>query len=149
MTALISTKGPISSIVTVQLDGREDWVIAQRQALLAWTGHTLSLKPQYNVKLGLAHWGNTFITGRGLVALAGSGQIYQVQLKAGETYIAHPRYELITKICLDMLTHSSVMSSHTLRPLHRFPFDSDPPSCCSRYPTLDLGRCYKTSNSSV
>lgn len=30
------------------------------------------------------------MTGRGLLALAGSGQIYQIQLKAGETYIAHP-----------------------------------------------------------
>ncbi|KAL1595229.1 Altered inheritance of mitochondria protein 24, mitochondrial [Paraconiothyrium brasiliense] len=90
VTALISTKSPISSIVTVHLDGRQDWIISQRQALLAWTGQTLSLKPQYNAKLGLAHWGNTYITGRGLLALAGSGQIYQVQLKAGESYVAHP-----------------------------------------------------------
>ncbi|KAF2195124.1 hypothetical protein K469DRAFT_681479 [Zopfia rhizophila CBS 207.26] len=90
ITALISTKSPISSIVTVHLDGRRDWLIAQRQALLAWTGHTLSLKAKYNVKLSLAHWGNTYVTGRGLLALAGSGQIYQVQLKAGESYVAHP-----------------------------------------------------------
>ncbi|KAF2786069.1 hypothetical protein K505DRAFT_368546 [Melanomma pulvis-pyrius CBS 109.77] len=90
ITALLSTKSPISSIVTVQLDGREDWLISQRQALLAWTGHTLSLKPTYNVKLGFAHWGNTYVTGRGLLALVGSGQIYQVQLKAGESYVAHP-----------------------------------------------------------
>ncbi|KAF1848318.1 uncharacterized protein K460DRAFT_364289 [Cucurbitaria berberidis CBS 394.84] len=90
VTALISTKSPISSIVSVNLDGRQDWIISQRQALLAWTGHTLSLKPQYNAKLGIAHWGNTYITGRGLLALAGSGQIYQVQVKAGESYVAHP-----------------------------------------------------------
>ncbi|KAF2269156.1 hypothetical protein CC78DRAFT_529406 [Lojkania enalia] len=90
ITALISTKSQISSIVTVQLDGRQDWQIAQRQALLAWTGNSLSVKPRYNFKLGVAHWGNSLVTGRGLVALAGSGQIYQVQLKAGETYVAHP-----------------------------------------------------------
>ncbi|KAF1940737.1 hypothetical protein EJ02DRAFT_445297 [Clathrospora elynae] len=90
VTALVSTKSPISSIVSVNMDGRDDWVISQRQALLAWTGHTLSLKPQYNVKLGVAHWGNTYITGRGLIALAGSGQIYQIQVKAGESYVAHP-----------------------------------------------------------
>lgn len=90
VTALLSTQSPISSIVTVHLDGRQDWIISQRQALLAWTGQTLSLKPQYNAKLGLAHWGNTYVTGRGLLALAGSGQIYQVQLKAGESYVAHP-----------------------------------------------------------
>lgn len=92
VTALVSTKSPISSIVSVNMDGRDDWIVSQRQALLAWTGHTLKLKPQYNVKLGLAHWGNTYITGRGLLALAGSGQIYQVQVKAGESYVAHPRY---------------------------------------------------------
>lgn len=91
VTALVSTKAPISSIVSVNLDGRQDWVVAQRQALLAWAGHTLSLRPQYNVKLGIAHWGNTYVTGRGLLALAGSGQIYQVQIKAGESYVAHPR----------------------------------------------------------
>ncbi|KAH9864559.1 hypothetical protein J1614_010494 [Plenodomus biglobosus] len=90
VTALISTKSPISSIVSVNLDGRQDWLISQRQALLAWTGHTLTLKPQYNAKLGFAHWGNTYITGRGLMALAGSGQIYQVQIKEGESYVAHP-----------------------------------------------------------
>ena len=92
VTALICTKSPISSIVSVNLDGRQDWLISQRQALLAWTGHSLTLKPQYNAKLGLAHWGNTYVTGRGLMALAGSGQIYQVQIKEGETYVAHPRH---------------------------------------------------------
>lgn len=40
---------------------------------------------------GLAHWGSSTLTGRGLVALSGSGQIYQVSLKAGEEYVAHPR----------------------------------------------------------
>lgn len=92
ITALISTKTPISSIVTVQLDGREDWVISQRQALLAWSGVAMQLKPQYNFKLGVAHWGNTYVTGRGLMALTGGGQIYQVQLKTGESYVAHPRW---------------------------------------------------------
>ena len=96
VTALVSTKAPISSIVSVNMDGRDDWIVSQRNALLAWTGHTLKLKPQYNVKLGLAHWGNTYITGRGLLALVGSGQIYQVQVKAGESYVAHPR-------CVEMI----------------------------------------------
>jgi hypothetical protein len=40
--------------------------------------------------MSLAHWGNTEVTGRGLVALAGPGQIYQVTLKPGEEYVAHP-----------------------------------------------------------
>ena len=37
-------------------------------------------------------WGNSKVTGRGLLALAGKGQIYSIDLKAGEQYIVHPRY---------------------------------------------------------
>jgi hypothetical protein len=40
--------------------------------------------------MSIAHWGNSQVTGRGLVALAGPGQVYQVTLKAGEEYVAHP-----------------------------------------------------------
>jgi len=65
-------------------------MIAQRKALLAWTGHTLSVSPTVNTKLGLAHWGNTEVTGRGLVALAGPGQLYEINLRAGEEYVAYP-----------------------------------------------------------
>jgi uncharacterized protein (AIM24 family) len=65
-------------------------MVTQRKALLAWTGHTLAVSPTINRGMSLAHWGNTKITGRGLVALAGPGQVYQVMLKAGEEYVAHP-----------------------------------------------------------
>ncbi|KAI9797996.1 MAG: Altered inheritance of mitochondria protein 24, mitochondrial, partial [Piccolia ochrophora] len=36
------------------------------------------------------HWGNTECAGRGLLALAGQGQIYEIVLKAEEEYIVHP-----------------------------------------------------------
>ncbi|PQE32415.1 Altered inheritance of mitochondria mitochondrial protein [Rutstroemia sp. NJR-2017a WRK4] len=88
--ALISTKSPITSMEVLHLDGREDWMIAQRNALLAWTGHRLNVSPTINRSLSIAHWGNTQITGRGLVALAGAGRIYEVTLKAGEEFVAHP-----------------------------------------------------------
>ncbi len=65
-------------------------MVAQRKALLAWTGHTLSVSPAVNRGMSLAHWGNSEITGRGLVALAGPGQVYQINLRAGEEYVAHP-----------------------------------------------------------
>lgn len=65
-------------------------MVTQRRALLAWTGHTISVSPTVNRSLSLAHWGNSQITGRGLVALAGPGQIYQITLKPGEEYVAHP-----------------------------------------------------------
>ncbi len=65
-------------------------MVAQRKALLAWTGHTLSVSPRLSQGMSIAHWGNSYITGRGLVALAGPGQIYQITLRAGEEYVAHP-----------------------------------------------------------
>ncbi|KAF8866221.1 hypothetical protein BDZ45DRAFT_710836 [Acephala macrosclerotiorum] len=90
ITALISTKSPITSFTVLHLNGTVDWMVAQRKALLAWTGHTLSVTPTMNTKMSLAHWGNSEVSGRGLVALAGPGQIYQVNLRAGEEYVAHP-----------------------------------------------------------
>ena len=50
-TALISTKSKITSLVVVHLDGRLDWMVAQRDALLAWTGHNLSISPRVNTKM--------------------------------------------------------------------------------------------------
>lgn len=40
----------------------------------------------------LAHWGNSEITGRGLVALVGKGQVYSIDLEAGERYVILPRF---------------------------------------------------------
>ncbi|KAA8566084.1 hypothetical protein MFRU_039g00300 [Monilinia fructicola] len=88
--ALVSTKSPITSMEVLHLDGREDWMITQRNALLAWTGHRLSVSPTLNRSMSVAHWGNTQITGRGLVALAGTGRIYEISLKEGEEFVAHP-----------------------------------------------------------
>jgi len=50
-TALIATKSAITSMVIVHLDGRLDWMVTQRNALLAWTGHTLSLTPRVNTSM--------------------------------------------------------------------------------------------------
>ena len=91
VTALIATKSPLTSFAVVHLDGTVDWMVAQRKALLAWTGYTMSVKPTINTKLSLAHWGNSEVAGRGLVALAGQGQVYQVSLQPGEEFLAHPR----------------------------------------------------------
>ena len=90
ITALISTKSPLTSFHVLHLNGTVDWMVAQRKALLAWTGHSLSVSPTTNTRMNLAHWGNTEVTGRGLVALAGPGQIYEINLRAGEEYVAYP-----------------------------------------------------------
>lgn len=90
VTALISVRSPNTSFAVVNLNGSVDWMVAQRRALLAWTGRSLSIKPTINTSLSLSHWGSSEITGRGLMALVGNGQIYSVELKNGEQYIAHP-----------------------------------------------------------
>ncbi|KAL2216167.1 altered inheritance of mitochondria protein 24, mitochondrial [Thermoascus aurantiacus ATCC 26904] len=90
VTALISVRSPVTSFAVVQLTGAVDWMVTQRKALLAWTGHALSIRPTINMNLSMVHWGNSEVRGRGLLALVGSGQIYSIELKAGEQYIAHP-----------------------------------------------------------
>lgn len=65
-------------------------MVSQRNALLAWTGHTLTLSSRVQRGLALAHWGSTNLTGRGLAALSAPGQIYQLTLSEGEEFVAHP-----------------------------------------------------------
>lgn len=51
VTALISSRSNYSSFATIHLDGTVDWMIAQRNALLCWTGQTISLSPRMNTRL--------------------------------------------------------------------------------------------------
>jgi hypothetical protein len=44
-----------------------------------------------NTRQSLAYWGNSHITGRGLVSLVGKGQVYQINLSANEDYVVHPK----------------------------------------------------------
>ncbi|ORY60863.1 mitochondrial biogenesis AIM24-domain-containing protein [Pseudomassariella vexata] len=90
LTALISTKSPTTTFMVLHLDGTTDWMVAQRSALLAWTGHTLSVTPRIQRRLPLAHWGSSELTGRGLAALSAPGHIYQMTLGEGEEFVAHP-----------------------------------------------------------
>ncbi|KAI1321420.1 mitochondrial biogenesis AIM24-domain-containing protein, partial [Xylariaceae sp. FL0255] len=90
LTAIISTKSPTTTFSVLHLDGTTDWIVAQRQALLAWTGHTLSITPRLQRHLPLAHWGSSELTGRGLAALSAPGHIYQLTLSDGEEFVAHP-----------------------------------------------------------
>jgi uncharacterized protein (AIM24 family) len=92
VTALIATKSPTTTFSVLHLDGTTDWMVGQRNALLAWTGHTLSPTPRVNVGLSLAHWGSTHLTGRGLAALSSPGQTYQLTLGEGEDFVVHPSH---------------------------------------------------------
>lgn len=91
---LISSKSPLTSFCVLHLDGTTDWRLSQRKALLAWTGTTLSITPTITSTLSVASWGSSTATGRGLLALVGTGQIYSLQLGPGESYIAHPSHVL-------------------------------------------------------
>ncbi|KAL0634573.1 Altered inheritance of mitochondria protein 24, mitochondrial [Maublancomyces gigas] len=92
LTCLISTNTPNTTFGVIELDGKVDWMLTQHDALLAWTGHSISSRPTISHKMSksLAHWGNSKLTGRGLVALIGRGQIYQVTLNPGEEFVVHP-----------------------------------------------------------
>lgn len=90
ITALISTKAATTSFSVVHLDGTTDWMVSQRNALLAWTGHTLTPSSRLQSGLSLAHWGSTHLTGRGVAALSAPGQIYKLTLAEGEEFVAHP-----------------------------------------------------------
>ncbi|KAI0550980.1 mitochondrial biogenesis AIM24-domain-containing protein [Xylaria curta] len=90
LTALISTKSPTTTFSVLHLDGTTDWIVSQRKALLAWTGHTLAVTPRIRRQLPLAHWGSSELTGRGLAALSAPGHIYQLTLADGEEFVAHP-----------------------------------------------------------
>ncbi|KAK8113784.1 Altered inheritance 24 [Apiospora kogelbergensis] len=90
ITALISTKSPTTTFTVLHLDGTTDWMVAQRSALLAWTGHTLTVTPRIQHKLPLANWGSSELSGRGLAALSAPGHTYQLTLGEGEEFVAHP-----------------------------------------------------------
>ncbi|KAI0165374.1 mitochondrial biogenesis AIM24-domain-containing protein [Hypoxylon sp. FL1284] len=92
LTALISTKSATTTFSVLHLDGRTDWMVAQRSALLAWTGHTLTVTPRVQHRLPVAHWGASELTGRGLAALSAPGRIYQLTLADGEEFVAHPAH---------------------------------------------------------
>lgn len=51
VTALVSVRSPTTSFAVVNLNGSVDWIVAQRRALLAWTGRSLSIKPTINTNL--------------------------------------------------------------------------------------------------
>ena len=38
----------------------------------------------------LSHWGNTLVSGRGLLTLSGKGLIHQIHLKTTDEYVVHP-----------------------------------------------------------
>ncbi|TLS31520.1 hypothetical protein PpBr36_03925, partial [Pyricularia pennisetigena] len=92
ITALIGTASPNTTFSILHLDGTTDWMVTQRNALLAWTGHTLVPSPRIQRGLSLAHWGSTHLTGRGLAALSSPGQVYQVSLAEGEEIVLHPSH---------------------------------------------------------
>ncbi|KAK4141442.1 mitochondrial biogenesis AIM24-domain-containing protein [Dichotomopilus funicola] len=92
ITAIIATKSPNTTFSVLRLDGTIDWIVSQRNALLAWTGHTLTPSPRIHHGLSVAHWGNTHLTGRGLAALSSPGQIHELTLAEGEEIVLHPSH---------------------------------------------------------
>jgi hypothetical protein len=46
VSVTIATKTHLDSFVIVRLDGRIDWIVTQRNALVAWTGPLLTPRPK-------------------------------------------------------------------------------------------------------
>lgn len=92
LTALISTKSRHTTFAVLRLDGTTDWVVSQRNALLAWTGYTLAVTPRLQHHLPFYRWGSSELTGRGLAALSAPGQMHQLILGDGEEFVAHPSH---------------------------------------------------------
>lgn len=93
LTLLLSTNAARSAFVVLSLDGRVDWRILRRSALVAWSGsgQSLAIKPSFDPSIpGLANWSSQLITGRGLVALTAAGGAYETKLSGGEDFLAHP-----------------------------------------------------------
>src|SRR6266699_6982083 len=67
-------------------------MVTQRNALLAWTGHSLTISPHAQRGLSMSHWGSSRLTGRGLAALVAPGHVYQVRLADGEELVVHPSH---------------------------------------------------------
>ena len=75
LTCLLATNTPHTTFCVLTLDGSAAWTLAQPAALLAWSGHGLAVRP-------------AAVAGRGLVALAGRGNVYRVVLQPGEEFLA-------------------------------------------------------------
>lgn len=48
---LVATKAPHTSFAVIHLDGRVDWRVAQRNGVVAWTGHTLGVSASVNAQV--------------------------------------------------------------------------------------------------
>lgn len=86
ITLLLGVKTQEPYYATVPVSREYNWIIAQRKALLGWTGN-LSVAPYSRFKL----WGNVEISGnQGQVALAGEGGIFQVEVQKDQTFMVNP-----------------------------------------------------------
>ncbi|RVD80860.1 uncharacterized protein DFL_008747 [Arthrobotrys flagrans] len=101
LTCLVGTNSPNTTFAVIELDGAIDWMVTQRNALLAWTGHSIQTTPIINRTMSPAQWSNSRISGRGLAALVGKGQVYQIILGDGEEMIIHPTHLLAYSIGTD------------------------------------------------
>ena len=87
-TALIGTRATATSFAVLELDGRLDWNVTSKESLLCWCGVVPSTK-QDGIDGSLLQT-STVLTGRGSAVVSGNGQIYQLVLQRGDSYVLHP-----------------------------------------------------------
>ncbi|ODQ65239.1 hypothetical protein NADFUDRAFT_83274 [Nadsonia fulvescens var. elongata DSM 6958] len=94
-SVLVSSQTPhLSTFAVISLDGTQDWTIAQRKALVAWSGAALRIEPNTpslrSNRASFPKWGTTGVYGRGEVALVGNGHVYRIELQQDEEILVHP-----------------------------------------------------------
>lgn len=89
-TALIGTKADATSFAVLDLDGRYDWNLIAKSSLLSWCGLQAQAR-QFGLGKSLLRT-SMLLTGRGSAVVAGNGQIYQVVLQPGESYIVNAQH---------------------------------------------------------
>jgi uncharacterized protein (AIM24 family) len=69
----------------VETNSSTQWIIAQRKALLGWTG-TATVGPHP----GFSAWSSIKASGAGEIAIVGQGQLFQVEVAEGEQIELNP-----------------------------------------------------------
>ena len=92
-TLVLAARTANTSFTILSLDGRIDWNVLPRSAIVAWASDasTLAIQSRFTPSVtGITNWSSQLITGRGLVALAARGGAYETRLADGEEFLASP-----------------------------------------------------------
>ncbi|ANB12216.1 hypothetical protein AWJ20_464 [Sugiyamaella lignohabitans] len=75
----------------INVDESRSWTVGQRNAILGWNSAFVKVEAK---KTGLGsmwkHWGNVSVSGTGQLVLVGDGDLFQIDVGAGEDVLLNP-----------------------------------------------------------